>query len=429
MFWPIFSVSLAITIGSGAFLGAALGLTGLLLLHFVAGGATSLAMDAVWNTATDFTVSAIPLFILMGDVLQASGISSRIYSSLAPLFSKIPGGLLHTNIAVCTVFGAVCGTSMTTAAAVGSVAYPELTGRGYDKSMVAGSLAGGGTLGLLIPPSVSLLLFGVLTETSIGRLFLAGILPGLAMAIGFMVYIFMHCKIRSDLVPVETESASWGVILLNVLKVWPLAFLIVAVMGSILMGFATPTEAAAVGAFASIIMGFLWGDLKWITLWQTFKNTVQTWGALGFVFIGALILGQAVAILGVPQSLLEIIQQSEMAGWQIVLVIAVMYVVLGAFFDGLSMMIMTLGIVFPLLTGFGFDPVWIGVFLTLMIEIGMITPPVGLNLFVLMAVINREVTMNKMARASIPYWLILLGGVALLLLVPQITQILPDLLM
>jgi C4-dicarboxylate transporter DctM subunit len=429
MFWPIFSVSLAITIGSGAFLGAALGLTGLLLLHFAAGGATSLAMDAVWNTATDFTVSAIPLFILMGDVLQASGISSRIYSSLAPLFSKMPGGLLHTNIAVCTVFGAVCGTSMTTAAAVGSVAYPELTGRGYDKSMVAGSLAGGGTLGLLIPPSVSLLLFGVLTETSIGRLFLAGILPGLAMAIGFMVYIFMHCKIRSDLVPVETESASWGVILLNVLKVWPLAFLIVAVMGSILMGFATPTEAAAVGAFASIIMGFLWGDLKWITLWQTFKNTVQTWGALGFVFIGALILGQAVAILGVPQSLLEIIQQSEMAGWQIVLVIAVMYVVLGAFFDGLSMMIMTLGIVFPLLTGFGFDPVWIGVFLTLMIEIGMITPPVGLNLFVLMAVINREVTMNKMARASIPYWLILLGGVALLLLVPQITQILPDLLM
>jgi len=429
MFWPIFSVSLAITIGSGAFLGAALGLTGLLLLHFAAGGATSLAMDAVWNTATDFTVSAIPLFILMGDVLQASGISSRIYSSLAPLFSKIPGGLLHTNIAVCTVFGAVCGTSMTTAAAVGSVAYPELTGRGYDKSMVAGSLAGGGTLGLLIPPSVSLLLFGVLTETSIGRLFLAGILPGLAMAIGFMVYIFMHCKIRSDLVPVETESASWGVILLNVLKVWPLAFLIVAVMGSILMGFATPTEAAAVGAFASIIMGFLWGDLKWITLWQTFKNTVQTWGALGFVFIGALILGQAVAILGVPQSLLEIIQQSEMAGWQIVLVIAVMYVVLGAFFDGLSMMIMTLGIVFPLLTGFGFDPVWIGVFLTLMIEIGMITPPVGLNLFVLMAVINREVSMNEMARASIPYWLILLGGVALLLLVPQITQILPDLLM
>jgi C4-dicarboxylate transporter DctM subunit len=429
MFWPIFSVSLAITIGSGAFLGAALGLTGLLLLHFAAGGATSLAMDAVWNTATDFTVSAIPLFILMGDVLQASGISSRIYSSLAPLFSKIPGGLLHTNIAVCTVFGAVCGTSMTTAAAVGSVAYPELTGRGYDKSMVAGSLAGGGTLGLLIPPSVSLLLFGVLTETSIGRLFLAGILPGLAMAIGFMVYIFMHCKIRSDLVPVETESVSWGVILLNVLKVWPLAFLIVAVMGSILMGFATPTEAAAVGAFASIIMGFLWGDLKWITLWQTFKNTVQTWGALGFVFIGALILGQAVAILGVPQSLLEIIQQSEMAGWQIVLVIAVMYVVLGAFFDGLSMMIMTLGIVFPLLTGFGFDPVWIGVFLTLMIEIGMITPPVGLNLFVLMAVINREVSMNEMARASIPYWLILLGGVALLLLVPQITQILPDLLM
>lgn len=429
MFWPIFTISLALTIGSGAFLGAALGLTGLLLLHFAAGGAVSLAMDTVWNTLNNFTLSAIPLFVLMGDVLKTSGVSARIYSALAPLFSRISGGLLHTNIAVCTVFGAVSGTSMTTAAAVGSVAYPELTRRGYDKAMVAGSLAGGGTLGLLIPPSVSLLLYGVLTETSIGQLFLAGVIPGLVLALGFMAYIFVHCRINRNLAPQGAEKESLGFMLISMLKIWPLAILIFTVMGSILMGFATPTEAAAVGAVASIIMGFVWGDLTWSTLWATFKSTVQTWGALGFVLLGALILGQAVSIMAVPQSLLESIQQANLADWQVLVILSVMFVVLGAFFDGLSMMIMTLGIVMPLLQGFGFDPVWIGVYMTLMIEIGMITPPVGLNLFVLMAVTGRAVSMNAMARASIPYWIILLAGVVLLMLVPDLAMMLPRLIM
>ena len=428
MFWPIFATSLALTIGSGAFLGAALGLTGLLLLQFAAGGAVSLAMDAVWNTISSFTMSAIPLFVLMGNVMKTSGVSTRIYTAMNPLFCRIPGGLLHTNIAVCTVFGAVSGTSMTTAAAVGSVAYPELTKRGYDKSMVAGSLAGGGTLGILIPPSITLIIYGVLTETSIGRLFVAGVLPGLMLAVGFMIYIYIHCRINPNLVAPVKEYPSWGYTFISLLKIWPLTILIAAVMGSILMGFATPTEAAAVGAAAAIVMGFVWGDLEWSTFWSTFRNTVLMWGALGFVVVGALILGNAVAILAIPQSLLEILQQSEMGRWQIIIIISLMYVVLGAFFDGFSMMIMTLGIITPLLTNFGYDPVWIGIYITVMVEISMITPPVGLNLFVLMTVTDREVSMLSMARSSIPYWLILLAGVILLMLVPEIVMYLPNLL-
>ena len=428
MFWPIFTTSIALTIGSGALLGASLGLTGLLLLHFAAGGAVSLAMDAVWNTMSGFTLSAIPLFVLMGDVLKTSGVSTRIYTAMNPLFSRISGGLLHTNIAVCTVFGAVSGTSLTTAAAVGSVAYPELSKRGYDKSMVAGSLAAGGTLGILIPPSITLIIFGVLTETSIGKLFVAGIFPGLILAVGFMIYIYFHCKINPGLVAKVDEHPSWGYTLLSLLKIWPITILMIAVMGSILMGIATPTEAAAVGAAAAIVMGFIWGDLTWSLLWKTFRSTVETWGTLGFVVLGALILGHAVAVLVVPQAILEILQQSQLSQWQVIVIISVMYVVMGAFFEGFSMMIMTLGIITPLLTSFGYDPVWVGIYMTLMIEISVITPPVGLNLFVLMAVTNQELPMLNIARAAIPYWLILLAGVILFMLVPEIVMFLPNML-
>ena len=305
MFWPTLLSLLTASAASGAALGAALDLTRLFILHFFAGGATSLALDAVWNTFNSFTLSAIPLFILLGEILLRSGLSERVYTAITPVFTRVPGGLLHTNIAVCTIFGAVSGSSLSTAAAIGSVAYPEMRRRGYNRDMIVGSLAGGGTLGLLIPPSLSFLIFGALTETSIGRLFIAGIIPGLMVALMFMVYILICCLRNPSLYPRESITISMLKVLTNALSIWPILMLIFAIMGSIILGWATPTEAAAVGVAVAIIIAFLWGDFNSQKLLESFYRSVQLYAAIGLVIVGATILAQSVAILGVPQATLE----------------------------------------------------------------------------------------------------------------------------
>jgi len=424
-FWAVLAGLLAIAVASGAPLGAALGLTGLVILELFAGGATGLAMDRVWNTLTSFTLSAIPVFVLMGEVLLESGVSRRVYDALAPVFRRLPGGLLHTNIAVCTVFGAVSGSSLSTAAAVGSVAYPEMAARGYDRRLVVGSLAGGGTLGLLIPPSLSLLIFGALTETSIGRLFLAGLVPGLIGAAGFMAYIALRCRGAPHLAPPDDRPVPLGRVLRGLADLWPVAALILAVMGSIVAGLATPTEAAGLGLAAAIVLGATVGDLTPRRLLAAFARGVRTFGAIGFVIVGAVILAQSVSILAVPQSLLAAIRDTGLGPAAVLVLVVAVYLGLGLLFEGLSLMIMTLPIVFPLLTGLGYDPVWVGVLVTIMIEIGMITPPVGLNLSVLTALTEEEVGLGEAARAAIPYWAVLLALVALLAAVPEVATALP----
>ena len=415
------------TAGTGVALGAALGLTGLIILHFYADGATYLAVDAIWSVFNSFTLSAVPMFILLGEILLRSGVSERAYSAFTPVFAKIPGGLLHSNIAVCTLFGAVSGSSLSTAAAVGSVAYPEMVRRGYDKEAVVGSLAGGGTLGLLIPPSLSFLIFGALTETSIGRLFVAGVVPGLMVSFLFMLYIFVLCLRSPHIAPRSTEHISLRRVLLGMVQVWPILLLILAIMGSIMFGWATPTEAAGVGVIVAIIISFAWGSLTWAGLGSAVYRSALLFASIGFIVLGATILAQSVSILGVPQAILEAAISSGFGKYGIFAVIVVIYVLFGCIFDGLSLMIMTLPIVFPLLTGYGFDPVWIGVIITVMIEIGQVTPPVGLNLSVLAALTNNDVSLGRAAIATIPYWNILLLSVVILTLFPQIALFLPEL--
>ncbi|MXY33283.1 MAG: TRAP transporter large permease [Boseongicola sp. SB0676_bin_33] len=428
-FWGLLVGGLAVFAGSGLALGAALGLTGLLILHFLAGGSTFVAVDAVWNVLNSFTLSAIPLFIMLGEVMLRSGVSERIYTALVPLFQRVPGGLLHTNIAVCTLFGAVSGSSLSTAAAVGSVAYPEMTERGYDRRMVVASLAGGGTLGLLIPPSLSLLIYGALTETSIGRLFLAGFVPGLLFAAMFMLYIFARCTFRPDLSPRGDTAASLRTILLKLLSLWPFLLLILAIMGSIAFGFATPTEAAGIGVIATIVVGRSWGNLTLKTLVESFYAAILLFASIAFVVMGATILAQAVSLLGVPQSILEAVRSADLGPLQVLALVVLIYLVLGCFFDGLSLMIMTLPIVVPLMVGLGYDAIWLGVIITILIEIGQVTPPVGLNLSVLVSVTKERVSLGEAAVATIPYWLILLAGIAGLAALPQIALFLPTLLM
>lgn len=427
MFWTTLIGIMVASAATGVALGAALGLTGLVLLQVYSNGATSLAVDAIWGVFNSFTLSAVPLFILMGEILLRSGVSERAYTAFAPVFRRVPGGLLHTNIAVCTVFGAVSGSSLSTAAAVGSVAYPEMKRRGYNKDMIIGSLAGGGTLGLLIPPSLSFLIFGALTETSIGRLFMAGILPGLMIAMMFMAYILITALRHPDIAPRDPGSTSFGAIVIGFGRVWPLVLLIAAVIGSIIGGLATPTEAAGLGVVLAALITSVWGDLTLRKLMTAIFNATLQFAAIGFVVLGATILAQSVSILGIPQQLLRTFAESGLDRYAILLLVVLVYLALGCFFDGLSLMIMTLPVVFPLLTGLGFDPIWVGVLITIVIEIGQVTPPVGLNLSVIASLTRNEVSLGRVAKATVPYWLIHLLAIVILTLFPAIALFLPDL--
>ena len=426
MFWTTLIGILVVTASSGVALGAALGLTGLVILEFFGNGSTYLAIDVIWNVFNSFTLSAVPMFILLGEILLRSGVSERAYTAFTPVFAKVPGGLLHSNIAVCTLFGAVSGSSLSTAAAVGSVAYPEMSKRGYDKEAVVGSLAGGGTLGLLIPPSLSLLILGALTESSIGRLFVAGVIPGLLVSALFMAYIFFLCLRRPQIAPRWKESTSVWAVLRGMVQIWPILLLILSIMGSIMFGLATPTEAAGVGVVVAIIISFAWGELTLAKLAAAVLRSVLLFASIGFIVLGAAILSQSVSILGVPQSILEMAINSNLGTYGIFALIILIYVLFGCIFDGLSLMIMTLPIVFPLLTGLGFDPIWIGVIITVMIEIGQVTPPVGLNLTVLTGVTNNDVPLGRVAVATIPYWMLLLLSVAIMTIFPQIALFLPS---
>ncbi|MDT8894659.1 TRAP transporter large permease subunit [Halomonas sp. I1] len=427
MSWAILSAGLLVFLGSGAVLGAALGLTGFILLHFQAGGASALAINSAWNLLTEFTLSAVPLFIFLGDILLASGVSTRVYNGLTPLFRRVPGQLLHTNIAVCTLFGAVSGSSTSTAAAIGSVGYPELSQRGYSPRMIVGTLAAGGTLGLLIPPSLALLIYGATQNVSIGKLFLAGMLPGLMIALAFFGWIMVRSSLGSSVAPPREEKMDWGAVGRGLLEVWPLPILIFFVLGTIYMGIATPTEAAALGVTASIVLGLTWGDLDVPKLWGAFKHASMMFGAIAMILIGTVILSQAVSLLGLPRAAVDAIAGLGLDRYGILLMIVLVYLLLGCFFDGISLLLMTLPITFPMVTSLGFDPVWFGVIVTLLMEIGMITPPVGLNLFVLCSITHNEVTLPDAAWASLPYWLILLGAVGTFTAFPELILWLPNL--
>ena len=425
MIWAFLGGVLGLTVMSGAVLGAALGLTGFAILEIFGGGVTRLGVQAVFNVLAEFTLTAIPLFILLGDVLVASGLATGIYKAMSPLFGRLRGGLLHTNIAVCTVFGAVSGSSMSVSAAVGSVAYPELSQRGYDRRLVVGSLAGGGTLGLLIPPSLSLLIYGALTDTSIGKLFLAGVFPGLMMAALFMVYIEFTVRRQPGLAPQEPRMP-WGKTLRATMAVWPILVLILAVLGSLFAGIATPTESAAVGVAAAVLLGFTMGDLTWPKLAKTFLSSASTFAVIALVFMGAVILAQSISLMQLPQKMLETISGVGMSPLVLLVVIVFIYLLLGMIFDGLSMMVMTLPVVFPLMTGLGFDAIWLGVVITMMVEIGMLTPPVGMNLFVLVGITQGKVSLAEAAMGALPFWILLMVGVAILTVLPGIATWLPS---
>ena len=383
-------------------------------------------MTATWNTFNSFTLTAVSAFIVLGEVLLASGLTARIYTSLVPLFQRLPGNLMHTNVAVGALFGSVSGTSLATAAAVGSVAYPQLAERGYPKASVVGLLAASGTLGIILPPSLILVIYGATQDVSVGRLFLAGFAPGLFLAVAFMIYIAIRAKLKPDWLPEVSTPPSWPQTFSALVGLWPIAILMMAVLGTIYLGVATPTEAAALGAFATVVMGFVFGTLTLKRLMRALINSIVSFGAIALIMVGAAMLTQVISILGLPMQLTAAVADLEMGKYAIFLAVVIIYIVLGCFFDGLSVMLMTLPLTFPMMMAAGFDPVWYGIAVTILIEIGMITPPVGINLFVLSAISKGDVSVAEAARKTLPYWILMLVCLGVFTAFPEIITFLPN---
>jgi len=410
---------------TGSMLGIAIGACGLAVLWIEFHGNLSVLGNATWNIFNSFTFTAIPAFILLGEILGQSGLAKRIYNAISPGFERLPGRLLQTNIGACTVFSAISGSSTATAAVVGSIAYDELTTRGYRRTSVVGTIAAGGTLGILIPPSVPLIIYGAWQDVSIGALFIAGIVPGLLLAGLFMLWIAFSARRDPSITPAAGSRLPLRAALVRSLEAWPFVVLVFAILGTMFFGIATPTEAAALGVVTALLLSALYRELTWARLWAALVGTVRTFSALTMVLLGALILSQAVALTGLPRDLLRFVGEAGLSPETVLLLIFAMYLVLGCFFGPIEMLLITLPFVFPLVVGAGYDPVWFGIALVIVIEIGLLTPPMGINLFVVMAVSRNQVSLGEAALASLPYWLLMLLLLAAITLLPNIVLFLP----
>jgi C4-dicarboxylate transporter, DctM subunit len=412
---------------TGHYIGTALALIGLAILTLYTEAPFQVIAHGLWHMLDSYTFAAIPLYFLLGEVIAVTGIAQRIFGAVAPLFSRLPGGLLQSNIGTCALFAAISGSSTATTAAIGSIAYDELTERGYASRPLIGSLAGGGTLGILIPPSTVLILYGALQQVSVGRLFVSGIVPGIIVALSYMVYIGIHAKLKPELIPVEdTEIIPLGKALKKSMEAWPFLILMAAVLGTVVAGLATATEAAAIGVIAALLLAAVFRRLTLKTVPDVLWGTLSTFSSLASIFIGAAILAQAVAFTGLPDYLMTMITEAGLSRFAVIALVYLAYLVLGCFFEPMSMMFITLPVVYPVVTQLGFDPVWFGIVMVMVIEIAVLTPPLGMNLFVLMAVSKGRHSLMDTAMAAVPYWLILLTCLVVFTLFPGIVLFLSN---
>ena len=416
--------TLAILLGAGIWVGFSLmgvGLVSLSLFRDIPVG-IFLAFD-LWNSLNTPELVALPLFILMGEILYHTSISESIFRGLSPWIRAVPGRLLHTNVIGCTLFAAVSGSSAATTATVGRMTLSELRARGYDESLAMGSLCGAGTLGFLIPPSIILILYGVLSETSIIDLFVAGIVPGVMLAAAYMGYIVIRSVLDPKLVPHEEYCESWQDRFAALSKLWPVVALIVAIIGSMYAGIASPTEAATVGVAGALFIAITQGALTRHTLQDSLLGAIKTSSMIGLIVAGALFLSKAMALLGIPQAAAGMISGLDLGPVGLVVLLTIFYIILGCIIDGLSAIVMTLSLVLPLVTAAGFDQVWFGIFLVIVVEMSQITPPVGFNLFVVQGLTGAPI--GKIAKASLPFFFIMVGMVILIALFPDIVTALP----
>ena len=404
-----------------------LGLIGLLGLLWLKGWTVGLGVvgSVAWSNASSFSFVAVPLFVFMSAILLHSGIGQSLYAAVARWVGFLPGGLAVASVFACAIFAAVSGSSVATAATIGMIAIPEMESRGYHKPLIYGSLAAGGTLGILIPPSVPMIIFGVMTETSVGQLYMAGILPGILLALLFAAYIVGYAMVYPGRAPRGEEgSVPLREKLRSLVEVAPIALLIVVVLGSMYFGIVTPTEAAALGVSMSLLLAVTIGRLSWPGLVRAFHETVRTTSMIMLIIIFASIFSHVIALLGTPKALLGLVTGLDLAPWMVFAMIFGILIAIAYALEELSVMIIMLPILFPLVTGLGFDPVWFGIVMIVWLEMGFITPPVGINLFVIQGV-ARGSSMRDIAVGSTPFVLLMILLVVILFLFPDLALWLP----
>jgi tripartite ATP-independent transporter DctM subunit len=379
---------------------------------------------SVWGASSSWTLTALPLFIWMGEILFRTRLSADMFAGLAPWLGRLPGRLLHVNVIGSGIFAAVSGSSLATAATIGRMSLPELNKRGYDSYMSIGSLAGSGTLGLMIPPSIIMIVYGVAAEQSIPKLFIAGVLPGLALVILFSGYIAVWALLNPSKVPPDDLKVSLKTKILSTLRLLPIISLIVAVIGSIYLGIATATEAAAVGVLGSLILAALSGALNWNSLVDSIMSAMKTSCMIALILSCAAFLGLAMDYSGVPRLLAEWITGMNLSPVHLIAYLTVLFIILGCFIDGISIVVIVSSIILPAIKFAGIDLIWFGIYLVLVVEMSLITPPVGMNLFLLQGMTGKSLAF--VSRASFPFFILLVLAVALLWYVPEVATWLPS---
>ncbi len=377
-----------------------------------------------WGHSHSWSLAALPLFILMGEILLRSCLSRDMFNGLAPWLGGLPGRLLHVNVLGCAIFAAVSGSSAATAATIGKMSVPELRSRGYPEGLVLGTLAGSATLGLLIPPSIILIVYGVAAEQSIARLFIAGLVPG-AMLVGlFGAYVAVRAWMNPDLIPTPDMHLSLKEKLWEARGLIPVAVLIVGVIGSIYTGFASPTDAAALGVVLSILLAVLSGSFTRRDFLDALLSAARTSCMIAFILLGAAFLAVAMGFTGLPRNLASWIGDMGLSPYVLLVVFTLFFIVLGLFLDGISVVILTTSIIMPMVMAVGIDPIWFGIYLVLVVEMSQITPPVGFNLFVIQGLTGIDTL--RIAKAALPFFFLLLFAVVLITTFPQIVTFLPS---
>jgi len=426
LFLTIFFISILLFfLGSGVWVAISMiGVSSIGMLIFTSRPVGDAMATTMWGTSSSWTLTALPLFVWMGEILFRTKLSENLFTGLAPWLSRLPGGLIHVNVVGCALFAAISGSSAATVATVGKMSIPELRKRNYPEKLLLGSLAGSGTLGLLIPPSIILIIYGVTVQESIAKLFIAGIIPGIMIAIIFMLYVIIWSIINKKEMPTFNESFSFMEKIKGSSQLFPVIILITSVIGSIYAGIATATEAASLGVVGALILSFFQKTLTKETFKLSLLGATKTSCMIAFILAGSSFLSLAMGFTGLPRNLAIWIQEMNLSPYVLIFVLTIFYIILGMFLDGISAVVLTMAIIEPMIRQAGFDMIWFGIFLVVVVEMAQITPPVGFNLFVLQGMAGKD--MGFIAKSAFPLFLLLILAVIFIVVFPEIALWLPQ---